>query len=145
MPKGYWVGRVDVIKPEAYQAYGVALAEVLRKYGAKFLVRGGIFEAVEGKARGRNIVLEFKDYATALACYRSPEYAGAKALRAGAAGRGHHRHRRLRRATADGLIASGWRVSFGCGNWLRGVDLNHRPLGYEPNELPDCSTPRHRF
>jgi membrane-bound lytic murein transglycosylase A len=28
------------------------------------------------------------------------------------------------------------------GDWLRGVDLNHRPLGYEPNELPDCSTPR---
>src|SRR5215813_7207162 len=27
--------------------------------------------------------------------------------------------------------------------WLRGVDLNHRPLGYEPNELPDCSTPQH--
>jgi starvation-inducible DNA-binding protein len=22
------------------------------------------------------------------------------------------------------------------------VDLNHRPLGYEPNELPDCSTPQ---
>jgi hypothetical protein len=26
--------------------------------------------------------------------------------------------------------------------WLRGMDLNHRPLGYEPNELPDCSTPQ---
>jgi len=81
MPKGYWVGRVDVIKPEGYQAYGVALAEVLRKYGAKFLVRGGTFEAVEGKARGRNIVLEFKDHATALACYRSPDYQAAAALR----------------------------------------------------------------
>ena len=27
--------------------------------------------------------------------------------------------------------------------WLRGLDLNQRPLGYEPNELPGCSTPRH--
>ena len=84
MPKGYWVGRVDVTKPEGYQAYGVALAEVPCKYGAKFLVRAGTFEAVEGKTRDRNIVLEFKDYATALACYRSPEYVRAKALRAGA-------------------------------------------------------------
>jgi hypothetical protein len=27
-------------------------------------------------------------------------------------------------------------------NWLRGLDLNQRPLGYEPNELPGCSTPQ---
>ena len=84
MAKGYWVGRVDATEPEGYKGYVAANAEPFRKYGAKFLVRGGTFEAVEGKARGRNIVLEFKDYATALACYRSPEYSGAKALRAGA-------------------------------------------------------------
>ena len=27
--------------------------------------------------------------------------------------------------------------------WLRGLDLNQRPSGYEPDELPGCSTPRH--
>src|SRR5690606_25127319 len=30
-------------------------------------------------------------------------------------------------------------------NWLRGLDLNQRPSGYEPDELPDCSTPRHLY
>ena len=28
-------------------------------------------------------------------------------------------------------------------NWLRGTDLNRRPQGYEPCELPGCSTPRY--
>ena len=28
-------------------------------------------------------------------------------------------------------------------DWLRGTDLNRRPSGYEPDELPDCSTPRY--
>ncbi|WP_421264010.1 hypothetical protein, partial [Aeromonas sp. 601126] len=26
------------------------------------------------------------------------------------------------------------------GSWLRGPDLNRRPSGYEPDELPSCST-----
>ena len=27
-------------------------------------------------------------------------------------------------------------------SWSRGLDLNQRPPGYEPGELPDCSTPQ---
>jgi hypothetical protein len=34
------------------------------------------------------------------------------------------------------------RMDLEAGKWLRGLDLNQRPLGYEPNELPGCSTPR---
>jgi hypothetical protein len=30
-------------------------------------------------------------------------------------------------------------------NWLRGLDLNQRPSGYEPDELPGCSTPRDHY
>jgi uncharacterized protein (DUF1330 family) len=85
MAKGYWILRVDVNDKAAYQAYVDANAAAFCKYGARFLVRGGNFEAVEGASRARNVVIEFKDFITALSCYRSPEYAAAKALRAGAA------------------------------------------------------------
>ena len=74
MPKGYWIAHIDVSNPDGYKDYVAANAAPLRKYGAKFLVRSGKFENPEGKVRSRNVVLEFKDYETALACYNSPEY-----------------------------------------------------------------------
>src|SRR3954468_19934961 len=81
MPKAYWIGRVDVRNPEEYKAYMTAKDVQLQKFGGKFLVRGGQFENPEGSSRSRNVVLEFKDYATALACYNSPEYQHAITLR----------------------------------------------------------------
>jgi uncharacterized protein (DUF1330 family) len=81
MPKGYWVARVDVHDPEVYKDYVAANAAAFAKYGARFLVRGGRSEAAEGTPRSRNVVIEFKDYDTAVACYRSPEYIAAKKLR----------------------------------------------------------------
>ena len=95
MAKGYWIVRVDVSDPEGYKAYVAANAEAFRKYRARFIVRGGKYETVEGASRERNVVIEFKDYATALACYRSPEYAKAIKLRQGA-------------ATADLIVIEGY-------------------------------------
>ena len=95
MPKGYWIARVDVTDPDGYQEYVAANATAFSKYGARFVVRGGRHEVPEGTARSRNIVLEFKDYDTAVACYHSPEYAAAKAKRDG-------------RAIADLMIIEGY-------------------------------------
>ena len=74
MAKGYWIGRVDVNNDEGYKPYAAANPAIFKKFGGRFLVRGGKFEAPEGSARTRNVVIEFPSYAAALACYRSPEY-----------------------------------------------------------------------
>jgi uncharacterized protein (DUF1330 family) len=82
MAKGYWIGRIDVANIDGYKEYVAQNGAVFKKFGAKFLVRGGRFEAKEGSSRTRNVVIEFADYETALACYNSPEYARLVAIRA---------------------------------------------------------------
>jgi uncharacterized protein (DUF1330 family) len=81
MAKGYWIARIDVHNMDGYKEYVTQNGAVFKKYGAKFLVRGGRFASQEGSPRSRNVVLEFKDYETALACYNSPEYARLVAVR----------------------------------------------------------------
>jgi uncharacterized protein (DUF1330 family) len=81
MPKAYWVAHVDVNDPAAYENYKAANAVAFAKYGAKFIVRGGKQEIREGQSRARTVVLEFQDYDTAMACYNSPEYQKALAIR----------------------------------------------------------------
>ena len=81
MPKAYWIVRVSVRNAERYPDYLAAARPAFEKFGAKFIVRGGPFEAMEGKARDRNVVVEFMDKEAALACYRSAEYQVAKAIR----------------------------------------------------------------
>jgi uncharacterized protein (DUF1330 family) len=81
VPKGYWIAHVDVSDGEAYKAYIAANAIAFAKYGGRFLVRAGQNEAKEGALRARHVVMEFKDYATALACFESPEYQHAMTLR----------------------------------------------------------------
>ncbi len=84
MPKGYLIAQVDVTDPLAYQAYVAANALAFTKYGAQFLVRGGQALLAEGRFRQRLVVLEFVSLQAATACYHSPEYARAMALRQGA-------------------------------------------------------------
>jgi uncharacterized protein (DUF1330 family) len=81
MPKAYWIVRVSVRDEQRYPEYLAAAGPAFQKFGANFIVRGGTFEAMEGNARDRNVVVEFRDRETAMACYRSPEYQAAKLIR----------------------------------------------------------------
>ena len=81
MPKGYWMVRVSVKNAERYPEYLAAARPAFEKYGARFLARGVRYEAKEGSSRERNVIVEFDDFATAVACYQSPEYQAAKTIR----------------------------------------------------------------
>jgi uncharacterized protein (DUF1330 family) len=81
MSKGYWIVRVDITNQDQYKTYVAANAEPFKKYGARFLVRSGRYESVEGTSRARNVVIEFPSYQAALDCWKSPEYERAMKLR----------------------------------------------------------------
>ena len=81
MRKAYWIGHVDVHDAAEYEAYRQANAAAFAKYGGTFIIRGGDQQLVEGQQRSHAVVIEFADLATARACYDSPEYQAAKALR----------------------------------------------------------------
>ena len=74
MAKGYWVARVDVKDEQGFKPYAEANAAIFKKFGGRYVVRGGKFDGMEGTSRSRNVVIEFADYATAMACYRSLDY-----------------------------------------------------------------------
>ena len=85
MPKGYVIARVDVTDPEAYARYAAAATKAIADHGGRALARGGRYEALEGTARARNVVLEFESYDAARRYFHSAQYQAARALREGAA------------------------------------------------------------
>ena len=81
MPKGYWIARVDVRDSERYKDYVTTAKPAFERFGANFLARGGALTELEGKARGRNVIIEFPSVQHAIDCYNSPEYQAAAKIR----------------------------------------------------------------
>ncbi|MDH5229950.1 MAG: DUF1330 domain-containing protein [Gammaproteobacteria bacterium] len=81
MNKGYWILRIDVSDSDQFNQYSQAAAIALKKYDAKFIIRAGKSECVEGETRLRNTVIEFPSYQLALDCWKSPEYQAAIDIR----------------------------------------------------------------
>ncbi|SPF77482.1 DUF1330 domain-containing protein [Pseudoprimorskyibacter insulae] len=74
MPKGYIIGHITVHDPEDYKEYIARDTPILERLGAKFIVRGGQSETVEGDTQDRHVVIEFESYEAAKRAYHDPEY-----------------------------------------------------------------------
>ncbi len=82
MKKGYIIVRVSIHDPELFQKYPVLSTEVMKKYGGKYIIRGGKFKVVEGEwPVDRTTVVEFESFESAKKCYESIDYSKAMEIR----------------------------------------------------------------
>ena len=78
----YLIVDLDVTEPEKYATYRDAVPEVIKKYGGRYLVRGGDVEVLEGDWQpGRLVVLEFPSMNDLKKFYDSEDYRDLKAVR----------------------------------------------------------------
>ena len=78
----YWIARVKINDPVEYKKYTDLMPDILKKFGAKVLVRGGDYRILEGpEIFERHIVVEFPSFNQAVACHESPEYQEARKYR----------------------------------------------------------------
>ena len=90
-----WIAHVTVTDPEAYGEYARLAGPAIAAHGGVFLARGSRYVQLEGADRARNVVARFPSVEDAVACYNSPEYQAALALRQPV-------------STADLAIVDGW-------------------------------------
>ena len=88
--KAYWVCIYEkIINTEKLKEYALKAKPAIEKFSGKFLVRGGKNRTNDGIDSPRIVVVEFKDYNSALECYDSKEYQEAHDILKGHAIRHH--------------------------------------------------------
>ena len=76
MKKGYIIGQITITDPKKYQRYASATENIIKKFGGRYLIRGGNQLIAEGKPQGnRDVVVEFDTLEKAKEFYESEEYA----------------------------------------------------------------------
>ena len=81
----YIVGRVTVEDWDAYGEYIKRTPKIIDQFGGRFIARGVVSEALEGKSEtGRMVIIEFPSLEKAKAFYRSDAYQNTRQIRANA-------------------------------------------------------------
>ena len=78
----YVIADIDVLDPAKFEEYKKGSAPSAAPFGAKYLVRGGKVETLEGDWLPRRfVVIEFPSLEQAKACFGSAEYQSAAGYR----------------------------------------------------------------
>ena len=85
----YVIGEIDVRDAETYGSYAKESPKAVKKFGGRFIARGGRTHSLEGEGPpSRVVIVEFDTVADAKAFYNSKEYQDIVPLRqAASAGR----------------------------------------------------------
>ena len=76
MKKGYIIGQITITNPKKYQRYASETENIIKKFGGRYLIRGGNQIIAEGDPQGnRDVVIEFDTLEKAKEFYESEEYA----------------------------------------------------------------------
>jgi uncharacterized protein (DUF1330 family) len=82
----YFVVDLEIFDADLMRDYRERVPDVIRKYGGRYLVRGGKFESMEGSWTPKRLVLlEFPNMEQAKRFYDCEEYRELKAVRMKAA------------------------------------------------------------
>ena len=66
MVKGYLLGQITISDKSQYKKYDAKIGDVIKEFGGKYLVKGGLRMVKEGNpAFQRDVLVEFKDIETA--------------------------------------------------------------------------------
>jgi len=82
----YVISEVEILDEERANIYRPLASASIERYGGRYIVRGGTIELIEGERdpKRRLVIVEFPSMQRAHEWYRSPEYAEALRVRAGA-------------------------------------------------------------
>tara|TARA_B110000285_G_C14892153_1_gene499044 strand:- start:167 stop:463 length:297 start_codon:yes stop_codon:yes gene_type:complete len=73
--KGYWVALYKKIdSTENLKDYSTKVTPIIKSFGGKPLVRGGVYQCLEGQDFLRTVIWEFPSYERAIECHNSKEY-----------------------------------------------------------------------
>ena len=75
MAKGYLLGQITISDKSQYRKYDAKIGDVIKQFGGKYLVKGGLRMVKEGSPTfQRDVLVEFKDIEAAQNFFSSKQF-----------------------------------------------------------------------